>query len=624
VIFKSAKPSIVYIIGGDSSGNPTVQGSGFIIAQDEVVTNHHVVAGTSTAMAVFADGATAPVTKVLADSSSKDLIVLIVATGSRPPLVLGDELSLQQGDPVYAIGAPKGLELTLTDGIVSAFRNLDDQFLIQSTAAIGHGSSGGPLFDSNGKVVGITSSLMSDTPGIYFSESIGDLKRLLRNPQLITLNYSEWARDNSGTTASTDSAGSPPTPKTSAAHIQDLLNRQKFDEARSELDSLRRSDPDSPVTHRLVGELCERTGDTPGAIRELAIAVEKDPSDSTSEYYYALTLYAARRFDEALVHELKSYDLSPTADDKPILAVLYYVNDDFQHASDFATQSLTADAQDEMALTVATALSYHGFSSPVPWADGVSRLSSINKDNIWVHVANGFGDLKASQVEQATAEFKAAENSYFADSAAYMALIRLYADRNEFGHASDEVKLGLADDPDDLALLGEGIFVSLVTRDNTEASRRFERLQKIYPSSRQTLFSGCLYYYGVGQPADALPYCSRAVSENPSDRVGHSNYGWAALDANEFQTARSEFSQAYKLASPDWSKLGVKETIDLLWGSAMALYFSGDRKGAAEIVKFIRKSYPAYATVTGLQQLPLLWSTVTMQRIEAMIREFPK
>jgi S1-C subfamily serine protease len=96
-IFKNAKPSVVLIIGGNNKGEPTVQGSGFVIGRDQIVTNHHVVEGTSAAMVVFSDGTTEKVTSVIADSSAKDLIVLGVNTGERPLLRLGDEMALKQG-----------------------------------------------------------------------------------------------------------------------------------------------------------------------------------------------------------------------------------------------------------------------------------------------------------------------------------------------------------------------------------------------------------------------------------------------------------------------------------------------------------------------------------------------
>jgi S1-C subfamily serine protease len=257
-IFRSAKPSIVFIVAGDEKGNPTVQGSGFVIAKDRIVTNHHVVAGTSTAIAIFSDGASSPITTVVADRVAKDIIILGVATGQRPAVSLGDELPLQQGDPVYAIGAPQGLELTLTNGIVSAFRTTDDRFLIQSTAAIGHGSSGGPLLNAEGKVVGITSAMLSDTPGIYFSVGVGDLKRMLRNPQLLVLDFSEWAKQNAGETAHGSGGDAASTSAARATQIDQLIHDKKFDEARTAIETLQATEPDSAVTYRLLGEFNQK------------------------------------------------------------------------------------------------------------------------------------------------------------------------------------------------------------------------------------------------------------------------------------------------------------------------------------------------------------------------------
>ena len=100
---------------------------------------------------------------------------------------LGEELAVRQGDSVYALGAPEGLELSLTNGILSGFRDVGDRFLLQTTAAIAHGSSGGPLFDSSGRVIGVTTAFLSDSPGIYFSIGARDVSRLLRAPSSVIL-----------------------------------------------------------------------------------------------------------------------------------------------------------------------------------------------------------------------------------------------------------------------------------------------------------------------------------------------------------------------------------------------------------------------------------------------------
>jgi hypothetical protein len=202
-IYARAHSSVVVVIVADRNEKPIGQGSGFIVAKDRIVTNHHVVKGAADALVIFADGTSELVEGMAADSPTRDLAVLIVKTGSRLPLILGDEDSVRQGDPVYAMGAPRGLESSFTNGIVSGFRDLDDQFRLQTTAPIAPGSSGGPLFNSSGRVIGVTTELLTDSPGIYFSIGARDVKRLLRTPNLVSMPFSVWAQENTAATEST-------------------------------------------------------------------------------------------------------------------------------------------------------------------------------------------------------------------------------------------------------------------------------------------------------------------------------------------------------------------------------------------------------------------------------------
>lgn len=187
LIYEHCHSSVVVVFTLDKDNKLLGQGSGFIIAPNRVVTNHHVLAGAAGAAVLFADGGTEVVEGFLADNPTRDIAIVAVKTGNRVPLKLGDELALKQGDEVYAIGAPRGLDLSITNGIVSGFRTIQDQFLLQSTAAIAPGSSGGPLFDSDGKVIGVTTSLLNDSPGIYFSVGIGDVTRIMRSASTLVL-----------------------------------------------------------------------------------------------------------------------------------------------------------------------------------------------------------------------------------------------------------------------------------------------------------------------------------------------------------------------------------------------------------------------------------------------------
>ena len=191
-IFSNASHSVVLIIASSQDRQQGALGSGFVVDQDRIVTNHHVVQGMSQAFVLFSDGKIQQVSEVVSDSPAQDVIILAADTGQRHPLPLGDEFSLREGDAVYAIGAPKGLELSFTNGIVSSFRRSSSQFLIQTTAPIAPGSSGGPLLDNFGRVVGVTTSRITDAPGIYFSVGIGDVRRLIRTPYGVTLSNSAY------------------------------------------------------------------------------------------------------------------------------------------------------------------------------------------------------------------------------------------------------------------------------------------------------------------------------------------------------------------------------------------------------------------------------------------------
>jgi serine protease Do len=141
-------------------------GSGFVISADgTIVTNNHVIDGAEDIQVYLTDGTHLPA-KVVGSDDKTDLAVLKVEAGHPLSFVeFGDSDSAVVGDWVMAIGNPFGLGGSVTLGIVSA-RNRDiqsgpyDQF-IQTDAAINQGNSGGPLFDMNGKVVGINTAIIA-------------------------------------------------------------------------------------------------------------------------------------------------------------------------------------------------------------------------------------------------------------------------------------------------------------------------------------------------------------------------------------------------------------------------------------------------------------------------------
>jgi putative serine protease PepD len=159
---------------GAQGGGGTAQGTGFVYdAKGDIVTNDHVISGSSSVSVKLSDGSTYKATVVGSDPSTDLAVLHIDAPSSKlVPLALADSSKVAIGDGVVAIGNPFGLDDSVTSGIVSALNREivapDDtpiEGAIQTDAAINHGNSGGPLLDLQGKVIGVTSQIQSDSGG---------------------------------------------------------------------------------------------------------------------------------------------------------------------------------------------------------------------------------------------------------------------------------------------------------------------------------------------------------------------------------------------------------------------------------------------------------------------------
>lgn len=155
--------------GGYGGGDTQSLGSGFVISKDGyVLTNHHVVKDADEIIVKFSDRREL-VAKLIGSDARTDVALLRVDATDLPAVTIGDPNNLQVGEWVLAIGSPFGFEQSVTAGIVSAKgRSLPGGNyvpFIQTDVAINPGNSGGPLFNMDGKVVGINSQIYSRTGG---------------------------------------------------------------------------------------------------------------------------------------------------------------------------------------------------------------------------------------------------------------------------------------------------------------------------------------------------------------------------------------------------------------------------------------------------------------------------
>ncbi|HEY4698479.1 MAG TPA: tetratricopeptide repeat protein [Gallionella sp.] len=166
-VFAMASPSIVIVRALDAQDKVISLGSGVVIATAQVITNCHVT-DKAARMEVKSGSDTLPAIFRYTDRE-RDLCQLAVPNLTAPSVKIGSVKGLKIGARVVALGAPQGLELSLSDGIIASLREAGDASIIQTTAPISPGSSGGGLFDEEGRLIGITTFYLSEGQNLNFA-----------------------------------------------------------------------------------------------------------------------------------------------------------------------------------------------------------------------------------------------------------------------------------------------------------------------------------------------------------------------------------------------------------------------------------------------------------------------
>jgi S1-C subfamily serine protease len=168
---------------------PTGQGSGVIVdATGVFVTNLHVVRGDTTASVKLANGDVYDDVAVVDVDERKDLVLLKIKAFGLIPAVLGNSDQEQAGDRVVLIGSPRGLEQSVSDGLISGVRDSGEGYrLFQTSAAASPGSSGGGMFNEFGELIGIVSSKLMNGENLNFGIPVNYMRGLLSSQSRMTL-----------------------------------------------------------------------------------------------------------------------------------------------------------------------------------------------------------------------------------------------------------------------------------------------------------------------------------------------------------------------------------------------------------------------------------------------------
>jgi tetratricopeptide (TPR) repeat protein len=304
-LIRRVKPSVVSVLTYDAKGEPLISGSGFFIRQGEVVTNVHVIRGARRVEIHTLDGKgrTYPVLGALAIDEEADLALLSVNLPAERSHALTLSAALpEEGEPVFIIGNPLRLEGSVSDGIVSAVREVPDLGrIIQTTAPVSHGNSGSPLFNMRGQVIGIVT--VKVTNGQNINLALGSMRiGQLRGSQLISFDQISVKNRSNQPEA-----------------LADLWYRGgidsmwlgNYENALNYFETAANRNPRRPETWIQIGFCKVKQGRNEEAIRAYERAIQLRPNSSDAHNKLGDAHFYAGRFNEAIAAYQQAAQLNP-------------------------------------------------------------------------------------------------------------------------------------------------------------------------------------------------------------------------------------------------------------------------------------------------------------------------
>ena len=305
-LVRRVKPSVVSVLTYDAKGEPMISGSGFFVRPGQVVTNMHVIRGAHRVEihTLEGKGRTYPVTGALAIDEEGDLALLSVSLPEERsrPLVLSTALP-DEGEQIFLIGNPLRLEGSVSDGIVSAVREVPDVGrIIQITAPVSHGNSGSPLLNMRGQVIGIVTVKVTNGQNINLAlgaariaslqpgklmafEQLASKSRLGNQPEALA---ELWYRGGI-----------------------DSMWLGNYDNALNYFETAANRNPRRPETWIQIGFCKVKQGRNDEAIRAYQHALQLRPSSADAHNKLGDAHFYAGRFNEAIEQYQQAAQLRP-------------------------------------------------------------------------------------------------------------------------------------------------------------------------------------------------------------------------------------------------------------------------------------------------------------------------
>jgi S1-C subfamily serine protease len=305
-LVRRVKPSVVSVLTYDAKDEPLISGTGFFVRSGEVVTNMHVIKGAHRVEihTLEGKGRTYPVIGALTVDDEADLALLKVdlPADRSKPLTMTTSLP-DEGEQVFVIGNPLRLEGSVSDGIVSAIREVPDLGrIIQITAPVSHGNSGSPLFNMRGEVIGIVTVKVTNGQNINLALGVARINSLARGE---VIPFDQVAARSKSTTQ----------PEVLAELWYrggiDSLWLGNYDSALNYFETAANRNPRRPETWIQIGYCKVKQGRNEEAIRAYKRALQLRPDSAEAYNKLGDAYFFGGRFDEAIASYRQAARVQP-------------------------------------------------------------------------------------------------------------------------------------------------------------------------------------------------------------------------------------------------------------------------------------------------------------------------
>jgi len=510
------------------------------------------VAGETRVRVKLPTGTTYPVQGLVGWDASRDFALLKIEAKNLPTVPLGDSDKVRQGDRVLTLGSPLGLEQTASEGIVSAVRDLPDSGrLIQTTAAVSPGSSGGPVLNMRGEAIGIASFMLTEGQSLNFVVPINYVKPRLATTGKVTPLAEAVRTEFAGSAAGLFLAGLLALPDVKAPGAQ-----KQFEQALALFRQAVEKRKDYAQAWYEVGYCLENLGRWQEAIDAYKQAIRLKPDDA--EAYFDLGLAYGK---------MDRWQDSVDAYKQAIRLKLDYAE---AHV-DFHWGPYKRGNSDRWHQAI----------------DVFRKVIPLKPDDAEAHFGLGLAYWMMNDWQDAVNAFKEAIRlkpdyalaHYFLGSA-YISLGRPYQDAVDAYKQAIRLKPDYA--PAHLSLGMTYISISLTSigldrwQDAADAFKEAIRLKPDYADAYGGLGS---VYSHLGRLQDAVDAYKEAIRLNPYDESDYSSLGFVYEKLDRWQDAVDAFKEAVRLSPDD---------ADAHYALGSAYVHLGDRGRALDEYKILK------------------------------------